>query len=57
MRQRTFRQPQLFDEDAKSDSPILPQGTQREVTVLLVQWMQCVIRMNGKEVRDEQDRG
>ena len=57
MRQRTVRQPQLFDEDGKGSSPILPEGSQREVTLLLVQWLQCVIRMNGKEVRDEQDRG
>ena len=57
MRQRTVRQPQLFDEEGKGSSLILPEDIQREVTLLLVQWMQCVIRMNGKEVRDEQDRG
>lgn len=57
MRQRAVRQPQLFDEDGKDGSPILPEGTQREVTLLLVQWMQCVMRVNGKEARDEQDRG
>jgi hypothetical protein len=56
MWQRATRQRQLFDDIVAFHPPQLQEDVQREVTRLLMQWMQALAQAIGEQASDEQDQ-
>lgn len=55
MRQRAIWQRQLFEDNDAFQLPPLPQEVRQELSRLLVQWMQDLVKAISEEVGDEQD--
>ena len=55
MRQRAIWQRRLFEDGDAFQLPPLPQEGRQELSRLLVQWMQDLVKAISEEVGDEQD--